>query len=183
MTVSGLAGSKFEVFETFGLSDSEGLGRGCKAMVVVDVVDMVLDFLSSTKSKTQVLFSTVLLRVFQKHEAIRKDYVILLKWILVCLLLSSSAYQPGPRRSRGRHCTLLRLQFKSRSTLLFTISKAPIRECVLAVSPTWQALGGRCEAYAALHQETSSRLLEVLYRKQLQFKASIVAVSLTRQKL
>jgi hypothetical protein len=148
MTVSGLAGSKFEASETFGLSDSEGLGRGCKAMVVVDVVDMALDFLSFAKSKTQILISTVLLKVSQEHEAIRKDFVILLKWIFVCLLLSSSAYQPGPRRSRGRRSTLLRLQFKSRSTLLFIISEAPIRECVLVVWRTWQALGGHCEASA-----------------------------------
>jgi hypothetical protein len=132
MTVSGLAGSKFEVFETFGLSDSE---RGCKAMVVVDIVDMALDFLNSTKSKTQVLFSTVLLKVFQKHEAIRKDFVILLRWIFVCLLLSSSAYQPGPRRSRGRRSTLSRLQFKSRSTLPFTnlrCAHSRIYSCCLA---------------------------------------------------
>ena len=133
MTVSGLAGSKFELFETFGLSDSEGLGRGCKAMVVVDVVDMALDFLSSAKIKTQILFLTLLLKVSHKHEVIRKGFMTLLRWIFVCLLLSSSAYQPRPRRSRGLRSTLLRLQFKSRATLLFIISDAPIREFILVV--------------------------------------------------
>jgi hypothetical protein len=135
MTVSGLAGSKFEGFETFGLSDSEGLGRGCKAMVVVDVVDMALDFLNSAKCRTQILFSTILLKVSQKHEAIREDFVTLLRCTLVCLLLSSSAYQPGPRRSRGRRGTLLRLQFKSRSTLLFInlrCTHSRIYSCCLA---------------------------------------------------
>ena len=56
MTVSGLAGSKFEVFETSRLSDSEGLGRGCKAKVVVDIDDMALDFLNFGKSKRRSCF-------------------------------------------------------------------------------------------------------------------------------